>query len=85
MPVSTGFLTGIVKNAVSGNPLSNVKIITNGNAPAVYTGSQGEYLLGDLAGTYTMTATKSGYNKKQLQITLESGITKTKNFSMTPI
>ncbi|MBP8645100.1 MAG: carboxypeptidase regulatory-like domain-containing protein [Syntrophobacteraceae bacterium] len=83
MPISTGFISGIVTDAASGKPLEGVQITTDGNAPPVSSGSKGEYLLGDLAGTYTLTAKKAGYKKVGLKITLQSGTTKTKNFSMT--
>jgi len=84
MPSSTGFVSGIVTDALSGAPLEGVTLTMGGEASSFSSGPRGEYLLAGTAGNHTLVARKSGYKRYAGKITLLSGVTKTKNVSMAP-
>jgi len=85
MPVTSGSFTGIIKDAVTKKPIEGVLITTDGNAAATPSGSRGEYLLSDTAGTYAMWAKKAGYRTYRSRITIVGSMTKRKDFSMRPL
>lgn len=84
MPVTSGSIMGIIRDATTKKPIEGVVIKTDGNAAAIPSGAKGEYLLSDTAGTYTMLAEKAGYKKYRSRITIVGSITKRKDFTMTP-
>ncbi|HOV86542.1 MAG TPA: carboxypeptidase regulatory-like domain-containing protein [Syntrophobacteraceae bacterium] len=84
MPSSTGFVTGIVTDALSGAPLEGVTLTIDDEAVSVSSGPRGQYLLAGAAGNHTLVARKSGYKRYAGKITLLSGVTKTRNVSMAP-
>jgi hypothetical protein len=55
-----GILYGLVKNA-SGSPLNSAKVSTAPLGKYVYTNSSGEWLMHIAAGSYSVTASKTGY------------------------
>ena len=85
MPIAAGYITGIIRDARTNKPIEGVVITTDGKAAATPSGSKGEYLLSDTAGTYTMQAVKAGYKSYRSRITIVGMITKHKNFTMTPL
>jgi len=85
MPVTSGSIIGIIKDAQTGRPIEGVTISTSGKAAAIPSGSKGEYLLSDTAGTYTMWAEKAGYKRYSSRITIIGSVTRKKNFRMTPV
>jgi len=85
MPVTSGSIIGIIKDAQTGRPIEGVTITTSGKAAAIPSGSKGEYLLSDTEGTYTMWAEKAGYKRYRSRITIIGLKSKRKDFSMTPV
>jgi len=83
-PDFTGFVKGIITDAVSGQPLSGVSVRTNGGATAAPSTPQGAYLLSDTPGSYALTATKSGYSTYKDQVTIISAQICQKDFRMIP-
>lgn len=82
--VSTGTIAGKVTDSVSGAGLSGVKVSDGTPARDVTTNASGNYTISNVPpGTYTVTASKSGYvtQSKPGQI-VTAGNTKTVNFSL---
>lgn len=83
-PDFTGYVKGLITDAISGHPLNAVTVRTSGGAVAAPSTPQGAYLLSDTAGSYAMTATKSGYLTYKDQVTILSGQIYQKDFRMIP-
>ncbi|HLF96249.1 MAG TPA: carboxypeptidase regulatory-like domain-containing protein, partial [Methylococcaceae bacterium] len=59
---TTGTVTGTVRDALNGQPLAGVRIAVDGQALAAFSADDGTYqIAGVLAGSLTLTATKTGY------------------------
>lgn len=71
---ATGTIEGIVLDAVSLNPLIGVTISTNPATSIVLTNGEGKYSISGVpAGSYTVIASKDGYNSSNLNVTVNSG------------
>jgi hypothetical protein len=64
-PIATGRITGVVTVAESGDPLRNARVVLSpaaGDAPLALTNAEGRFAFNLLPpGTYTVSASKSGY------------------------
>ncbi len=78
-------LTGVVTDAQTGNPISNVKIeLVNTEISPVYTNAQGEYQFQSIyEGIYQVKASKEGYLLKVFDHTLTQE-SNTLDFSLSP-
>jgi hypothetical protein len=73
-PVLISKITGKVTDANSNTPLAGAQITTNPTTVSVVTGPTGDYTLeGITHGTYAISAKKSGYLDKTVNVTLPEG------------
>lgn len=82
------YLEGTVTDACSNLPLSNVNVvITGGSHHAELSKLNGTYKTGTaVAGSYTVTFSKSGYTAKTLQnISLQNGVLTALNVKLSPV
>jgi uncharacterized repeat protein (TIGR01451 family) len=89
-PVSTGALSGTVRDANDSNPISAASVVALDSLGATYhaaTDGSGFYqLIGLPIGTYTVTAAAAGYNASTATgVSIAVGITTTQNFSLTAL
>ncbi len=83
LTASTSSLTGTVTDAGSSKPIAGATV-TAGTASAT-TNSSGVYSISGLApGTYTATATATGYTSQSASVTVTAGSTTTQNFALSP-
>ncbi len=76
-------LSGTVTDASTGKPIAGATV-SAGSGSAV-TDAGGAYTISGLApGTYTATATASGYASQSASVTLTTGSTTTQNFALAP-
>jgi len=81
---ATGNITGTVRNSADGQPISGATVAVSGG-PSTTTNSSGVYTINGInAATYTITASKTGYNPSSSSVTVNAGQTTTKDFSLTP-
>lgn len=82
----TGFVQGFVTNAY-GVPLPGATVIATGDNGDFMTtsGPNGQYIINDITiGTYTMAASKEGYNNQIIEgVAIYDGLTTYQNFSLT--
>lgn len=81
------WLEGKVTNGATGAALSGVAISLSSNAPqtATATGLTGDYKTGQPdAGTFTATFSKSGFESKNVDVTLENGVITVLNVELFP-
>jgi thermitase len=82
--VVTGSITGSVTDAQNGVPIAGATV-TDGTR-ATTTDATGKYTIADLpAGTYQVTAGKSGYHSSSSTVTVVSGGTAVVNFSLNEV
>jgi len=82
LTASTSSLTGTVTDAGSSKPIAGATV-TAGTASAT-TNSSGVYSISGLApGTYTATASATGYTSQSASVTVTAGSTTTQNFALT--
>ena len=81
---ATGAITGTVRDA-SNNPLSGATVSVSPSGQNTTTAGNGTYTISNLAvGTYTVTASKSGYTSQvQSNVQVPSGGSATVNFNLT--
>ncbi len=78
-----GSILGIVRDADSNAPLSQVNITTNPVTGSIITNSQGEFYITDLAaGRYTVKAKKNYYDSTSVTVSVTLGDTTTANIFM---
>jgi len=81
---ATGTITGKVTDSSTGNPISGAAVSVNGYSTT--TDSNGNYSFSVLEGTYTVTASASGYKSQTKEdISVIAGETVTVNFSLHPV
>jgi len=81
-PPSPGSISGTVTDAANAAPLSGATVSYSGGSTT--TDTNGNYSLTNVSpGTYTLTASKSGYSNKSQSVTVNSNANTTSNFSLT--
>lgn len=81
-PVTTGSITGTVRSS-TGAAISGATVSVAGGGSTT-TASDGSYTLSDVtAGTYTVTASKTGYDSNSKSVTVVAGQSVTADFSLT--
>ena len=79
---TTGTITGWVKTA-GGAAISGATVATSTGGYSTTTNSSGVYTLSNVtAGTYNVTASKSGYDSSSSNVTVTAGNTTTANFTL---
>jgi len=80
-----GYIAGIVKDASTGNPIQGVNVTASSYFSI--TDANGRYNIANvLAGTYTVTASKNGYQTaSKTGVSVVAGQTTSLNFTLTPI
>ncbi|WP_181311470.1 carboxypeptidase regulatory-like domain-containing protein [Nocardioides campestrisoli] len=79
----TGTVTGTVTDAATGQPIEGATVALDGEFDrTVTTAADGTYDARLSVGTYTVTATKYGYQSKSSQITVEAGTPVTADFAL---
>jgi len=79
---SQAFLTGIVTNALTGNPIIGAKIQVNSNSGFSVIGG-GYFMIIDSTGTFPVLCSKPGFDAIiSSPVTFQPGITATQNFSL---
>ena len=79
---STGSIVGTVTDAYSGDPIEGAQIITDKNYSAI-TLADGSYSMVHPVGTYTLTASATGYESKNYSgVVVPEGETVTQDFKM---
>lgn len=81
---TNGTIYGYVTDASTGQPIANAAVSVSG-VGTVYTDSQGYYQISVPAGTYTVTASASGYNSQSQNVTVNSGQSVQVDFQLQPI
>jgi hypothetical protein len=81
LPASSGTITGKVTSASSGAALSGATVSFSGRSTS--TDANGNYIFTSVAsGTYTLTATKTGYVSNSVTVSLSAGATATANIKL---
>ncbi|MEA2633982.1 MAG: large repetitive protein [Chloroflexota bacterium] len=76
-----GAITGTVTNATTGTPISGATVAYSGGSTT--TNGSGQYTLSSVSpGTYSVTASASGYSSMTQSVTVGSGQTATANFGL---
>jgi TonB-linked SusC/RagA family outer membrane protein len=82
---ANGVVTGRVIDQTTQQPLTDVQVVIVGTTRGGLTNAQGTYRIEALApGTYTVRATRIGYDGEDQRVTLAAGATATANFSLAP-
>jgi hypothetical protein len=84
---TTGTITGGVTDATTGVPIVGATITTDPEitAETIQTGPDGSYEIADVdAGTYKVTASKTGYNPATKNVNVKAGEGSFANFVLTP-
>ncbi len=80
-----GTIIGVVTDGKTGNVLSGASIATNPSTTSVTSGADGSFSIPSIAaGTYSVTASKSGYVSSIQDIAVGGGATATANFALSP-
>ena len=82
---TTGTVTGIVRNAATGQPLAGATIGIANSTLTTTSAANGTYTLSNVpAGSRTLTASATGFAATQFAITIVAGQTLTQNISLSP-
>lgn len=82
---TTGTVTGIVRNAATGQPLAGATVAIANTTLSTTSAANGAYTLSNVPpGARTLTATASGFAATQFAITVVAGQTLTQNISLSP-
>jgi len=82
---ATGNVTGTVRNAANGQAIAGATVEIVG-VSSTSTNSSGVYTFNNVtAGTYTITASKVGFNASSSPVTVNAGETTTKDFNLVPL
>lgn len=84
-PVNTGTISGQVTDATDDSPIAGASIATTPATSALLTDDSGNYIITDVEeGTYSVKATKTGYNTGSVSVAVKSEKTTTANIVLTP-
>jgi len=81
--VSNGTIAGTVTNVSSGSAIEGATV--EADTQSNITDANGNYSINITAGTYTATASATGYQSDSASVTVTSGQTVTLNFALTPV
>ncbi len=82
---TTGTVTGIVRNAATGQPLAGATVAIANTTLTATSAATGAYTLNNVPpGARTLTATATGFAATQLALTVVAGQTLTQNISLSP-
>ncbi len=82
---TTGTVTGVVRNAATGQPLAGATVAIANTTFTTTSAANGAYTLNNVApGARTLTAAASGFAATQLALTITAGQTLTQNISLSP-
>lgn len=82
---TSGSITGIITEAVTGTPIAEVTVSTTPATASDTTDTSGQYTLSDLEeGTYMVTALKSGYDGTTINVSVTAENTTTANIELVP-
>jgi len=82
-PVTTGTITGTVTAASGGTLISGASVSTSPATSTVSTNAQGVYTITNVnAGSYTVTASATGYVSNSTSVTVTAGQTSTANLTL---
>ncbi|MBI3696727.1 MAG: carboxypeptidase-like regulatory domain-containing protein [Acidobacteria bacterium] len=87
-PATTGLgaVTGTVRNASNGQPISGATIAVAGTSLTTTSGSDGAYTLNNVpAGSRTLNASASGFISTQVAVNVTAGQSLTQNLSLSPV
>ncbi len=80
---STGTITGEIRDASSGAPISQVQVFLTGTGLGTLTSAQGRFTLANVpAGSYTLRSARIGYQQGSREITVAAGETLTLELTM---
>ena len=85
LSVAPGTIAGIVTDAATNQPISAAQVIytSAGSSGSTSTNGSGQYSLTGLdAGTYTVTASTTGYASSSQSVTVSAGNTTSQNFAL---
>jgi len=87
-PVSvatTGTISGVVTDSTNSTAIAGTSIVTNPATSSVTANTTGQFsITGVNPGTYTLTASNSGYNNKSISVTVTAGNTAIANITLMP-
>jgi TonB-dependent receptor len=79
-------LEGIVRDAVTGEPLLGANVVLMGTGKGASTDNEGKYnILNINPGTYNIRVTYIGYREQNSSVTLEEGTKTSRNFKLDPV
>jgi len=82
---TTGTISGTVTDASTGNPISGASVSTNPTTLLVTTDAQGRFSISNVTpGSYTVSASASGYIAGSASVTVTGGQTATANLALQP-
>ncbi|HEX9562482.1 MAG TPA: carboxypeptidase regulatory-like domain-containing protein [Gemmatimonadaceae bacterium] len=82
---TTGTISGVVTDAITGAPLSGAVISTQPPTNTVTANAQGAYTIANVQiGSYSITATHTAYNPNSTNAVVVAGLTVTANLNLTP-
>ena len=81
--MSTGTLTGTVKDGETGRPLAGAQVSLEGTVARAVTDAQGQYHLSVIPGSYMAQCSTLGYQEATKSAMVTTGGTATVNFSLT--
>ncbi|HWP81431.1 MAG TPA: TonB-dependent receptor [Bacteroidota bacterium] len=83
MGQTNGSVSGKVTDAETQDPLPFVNIVVKGTSLGTATDESGQYTLRNIPpGTYTLTASSVGYQAMEVEITVEGGVSLTRDFAL---
>src|ERR1035437_6402231 len=79
-------LGGIVRDAVTGEPLLGANVVLMGTGKGAATDNEGKYsILNVKPGTYNLKVSYIGYHEQSSSVTLEEGVKSSLNFKLDPV
>lgn len=80
-----GNITGVVRDALTNQPLSNVEVLVQEMGRKYVTNSNGSFTYGSASGAHTVTFSKSGYINRTETIITKAGVIDTVNVPLFPV
>ena len=85
LQAQTGMVEGVVTDAETGEVLPGANVMVEGTAHGGVSGANGRYAIGGLhPGTYTMLASYTGYQNREIQITIAVDATLQADLALQP-